>query len=95
MAWGIIIMVVYLFFIIYVRHRISKRNSVAEKYDPFNRYKLVCLIEREDASTIERPHKRFEYIGQTVEDGEIIGIYTYYEKSKKELKYEELLKKWR
>lgn len=66
-----------------------------EEYNPFNRFKVVSLIQRPDGTTFERPHKRFEYWGQTVEEGKIIGIYTRHKKSKELLEHEELIAKWR
>ena len=57
---------------------------------------MTALVKREDGSTFERPLKRFEYFGQKVEEGEIIGTYYVYPpKTKKQLKYEKLVEKWR
>lgn len=93
--WFYIIFVFYLIFIYYLQYKIKKRRQKKHKFDPFNKYQMVCLIRKKDGSTFERPHKRFEYIGQITEEGRIIGIYTRYQKSKKELEYEKLCEKWR
>lgn len=78
---------------IYFKKRRMKKEK--ESQDPFERYHPTCIIQCKDDSTFERLHKRFEYVGQTVEEGVIIGIYVNYEMTEKEKKYEKLCKKWR
>lgn len=92
--WNIIIIVVYFIFIFYLRHRIQKRRG-KKKWDPFKLWKMITTIKRKDGSTFEREFKRFEYIGQKLDEGEIVSIYHVYEMSEKQKKWEEYCKKFR
>lgn len=67
------------------------------KWNPFALWEMTTLVKRKDGSTFERPFKRFEYINQKTDEGTIIGIYFIRTKpkTKKEIKYEELCKKFR
>jgi len=89
----IIIFALYLLFVLYLRNRGKKR----QKWNPFEQTKMTTTIKRKDGSMFERPFKRFEYIGQEVDSGTIIGIYFVRTKpkTKKQLKYEKLCEKWR
>jgi len=90
---NIILFVAYLVFVLYLRNRRKKKA----KWNPFERSQMTTIIKRKDGSTFNRPFKRFEYVGQEVNDGTIIGIYLSQTKpkTKKEIKYEKLCEKWR
>ena len=95
--WMIIAVIAYFIFMIYLRGRMVKRGKHTEKWKNqiCNRYRPICIIQCKKGVTLERPHKRFEYVGQTVKEGVIIGIYVDYKPTKKEAKYEKLCRKWR
>lgn len=69
----------------------------AKRWDPFKLWAMTIVVKRKDGTTFSRLFKRFEYIGQETEEGIIIGIYfsRTKPKSKKELKYEAMVKKWK
>jgi len=96
MWFQLIIFAIYIIFVLYLRNRIKKRKS-KKQWNPFKLWEMITIIKRKDETTFERQFKRFEYVGQETEEGEIIGIYFVRtrQKSKKELKYEKLIEKWR
>lgn len=95
--WMIIAVIIYFVFMLYLRGRMMNRKGKEEKWkeQTFNRYQSICVIDYDDGLTLERPHKRFEYVGQTVNEGVIVGIYVNWKLNKKERKYEKLCEKWR
>lgn len=93
--WAFVLFAIYILFMVYLRQRIKKRRKAKKKWDPFRRWKMTTIIRKKDGSTFERPFKRFEYVGQETEEGEVIGIYHIYEMSPKQKKWEEYVKKFR
>mgnify|MGYP001062831301 CR=1 FL=1 len=87
----IIIFAIYMFLILFLRKRYKKA-----KWNPFEQAKMNSIIKRENDWVFERPFKRFEYVNKKVSDGTVIGIYLIPKpKTKKQIKYEKLCKKWR
>jgi len=71
------------------------KNSV--RWYPFESWKMTTVVKRKDGTMFNRPFKRFEYVDQETEEGTVTGIYFVRTnpKSKEELKYEKLVKKWK
>lgn len=91
----IIIIFVLMFLSILLKTYISTKRI--KTWDPFKLWEMTTIVKRKDGTTFKRPFKRFEYVGQETEEGIVIGIYFVRTKpkSKKELKYEAMVKKWK
>lgn len=92
-----LIIVLIIAFVFFMLVEISRSAKRARTWDPFKLWAMTTVIKRKDGTTFKRPFKRFEYIGQETEKGTVTGIYFVRTepKSKKELKYEKLVKKWK
>jgi len=91
----IIIIFALMFLLVMIKTYISAKKI--ESWNPFKTWAMTTIVKRKDGTIFERQFKRLEYIGQETDEGIVIGIYFVRTKpkSKKELKYEEMLKKWK
>lgn len=97
-------LIVWIIFILYILLMIYKYRKVQrakeKKKSPFDSWEMMTVVQcKKCDKTFERPFKRFEYFGQIIDEccgeAEIVGTYYVHKKTKKELKWEREVKKWR
>lgn len=92
-----LIIVLIVAFVLFMMAKAYISANKIRTWNPFKLWAMTTVVKRKDGTTFKRPFKRFEYIGQETEEGTVMGIYFVRtnSKSKEELKYEELVKKWK